>query len=286
MATDFSSSSGRRDGHLIFKTGDCESVLPNIVTRRCDAENFYEDSFEVTETEKWLNSHSGFSMQKVIIAAYIRTVAAYPRLNHFIAGRKIYAHNSIEVVSSFRNYSGYDYGETVIKTDFEATDTVNDVSRKITNQINAINNSDRKTLLEETAEKLANKHRFFRTLLMLLYRLLDFFGWLPEKKLNASPFHGSMRVADFGELGIKPVTKRLANFGTLPLYISFGAVRTVTEIVGGNSIAERRYVDVRYSYDSRVIDNSDAARAFELIKSYVQNPQPLEFTPGKVYDDE
>ena len=284
MSVDYAGSLGnskRVDGHLV-KLPAAEAIQPNLVHRRCDAECSYTDCFDVTDTGKWILAQrrlgcESMSLQDIVTAAYVRAVAAVPVLRRFVAGRKVFSHNSIEVVSSFRSYKGYEYSDTLIKTEFESTDTVFDVNRKTGADMAEADHAGGDSPLQAYTLNYAKRGRFVRGLVRLLFIVMDFFGLLPNRRIAASPFHGSMRIYNTSALNIGPVTRHLSNIGTVPLVISLGAARTVNG---------RNYVDVVYTYDSRVLEDADMAKVFECIKTCVEAPSQLEYPPDKVYDDE
>ena len=70
-----------------------------MVTRNTSS-NFFRDTIEITEIEKYIREKrkaglTGFGIMHVIIAAYVRAVSQRPAINRFIAGQKIYARDEI-----------------------------------------------------------------------------------------------------------------------------------------------------------------------------------------------
>ena len=60
-------------------------------------------------------------------------------------------------------------------------------------------------------------------------KTLDYFGMLPTFLTDLSPFHGTVIFTSMGSLGIPPIVHHLYNFGTLPMFIAFGAKRKAVE---------------------------------------------------------
>ena len=71
----------------------------------------------------------GLGYLHLFIAAYIRMVSLRPGINRFVAGRRIYARNNIEVVLTVRRSMSTTSNETTIKAVFAPTDTIFDVAR-------------------------------------------------------------------------------------------------------------------------------------------------------------
>ena len=83
---------------------------------------------------------------------------------------------------------------------------------------------------------------------------MDYFGWLPESITEASPFHGSMIITDLGSLRIGPIYHHIYNFGTLPVFIAFGAKRHSYELDRHGNMVDRKYVDCKMVMDERTVD--------------------------------
>ena len=116
-------------------------------------------------------------------------------------------------------------------------------------------------------------------------RVMDYFGIIPQKLLDASPFHGSMIITDMGSLGIPPIYHHLYNFGNLPMFIAFGAKRKAVELDREGKPVERKYIDFMAVMDERVCDGYYYASSFKYMKMYMHNPALLEVPPEKVVED-
>ena len=115
--------------------------------------------------------------------------------------------------------------------------------------------------------------------------MMDYFGWLPESLVEASPFHGSLIVTDLGSLRIKPVFHHIYNFGTLPVFIAFGAKHHVYELDRHGNMVDRKYVDCKFTIDERTADGHYWAQAFQAWRYIFQHPEILEQPPTRVVED-
>ena len=252
----------RREGRQLYTLPAYARIQPYILRRRSDAACFLSDSVEVTGVEKWLREKraggwANLGFLHLIIAAYVRTVSMRPGINRFVSGRRIYARNDIEVVLPVKRSASVTATETSIKVRFAPTDTVFDVYRKLTEASDEV----RADISLSAPEKLANTlMRFPRVLLrmaMSIFRLMDYFDWLPH----------------------------LADFGNMPCAVSFGARRKVNEADGTASGVERHYVDLRIACDERIADSYYFASALKCLKYFLRNPHLLELAPESVEED-
>ena len=291
MSNNYRKRSGDRvDGRRIRSLNGFFNFIPYIMPQRNDACNQYEESFEISNADRWfrqqrLNGYKGIGMLHLFIAAYVRAIAALPGLNRFVVGRRIYARNSIEVVMAVKRSLAIDATETTIKVEFDPTDTIFDVYRKMNQAIDKIKSSDEENGTEDFANKFKNLPRFVVRFVIWLLTVADYFGLLPKSLLDVSPFHGSMIITDLGSLGIGPIFHHIYNFGTLPVFISFGAKRKVYELDRNGNPVERKYVDGKFVMDERTVDGHYYATVFKYINRFISDPSLLEVPPEKVVQD-
>lgn len=280
----------RKEGRLLRSLEPFYKFTPYIMTKKNDAVNYFADSIEVSEIDRWLREkraegYKGMGMLHLFIAAYVRTISQCPGLNRFVSGQKIYARNNIEIVMAVKRALTMDAPETTIKVVLEPTDTVYDVYRKFGAKIDEIKADDGENNTEQVARVLGAMPGLLLKFAIWLISVFDYFGWLPMKLLDASPFHGSMIITDLGSLGIGPIYHHLYNFGNLPVFLAFGAKRRVVELDKTGLPVERKYIDYKAVMDERTVDGIYYAAAFKYIKYYLRNPSALEAAPAEIRED-
>ncbi len=280
----------RKDGRLVRSLPAFNKFMPFIMPSRNDACNQYEESFEVSVLDKNLRrlrveGYKGIGILHFLIAAYVRCVSMLPGVNRFIAGRRIYAADQIAVVMTVKRSLSLDASETTIKVYFEPTDTIFDVYRKMNEKIDEIKASDGNNNTEDVAEALCRMPRFLLRFALAVLRAMDYFGWLPESITEASPFHGSMIITDLGSLRIGPIYHHIYNFGTLPVFIAFGAKRHSYELDRHGNMVDKKYVDCKMVMDERTVDGHYYAQFLQAYRYLFQHPEILESPPSRVVDD-
>lgn len=290
MATYKHRRGDRKDGRLLRSLSAFSKFIPFIMPQRNDALNYYEESFEVSAVDRRLrqlrvDGYKGIGILHFIIAAYVRIISMLPGANRFVVGRRIYARNNIEVVMTVKRSLSIDATETTIKVAFEPTDTIFDVYRKMNEKIEEIKVSDEGNNTEQVADALCRAPRFLLRLIISLLRALDYFGWLPQSIVDASPFHGSMIITDLGSLRIGPIFHHIYNFGTLPVFIAFGAKRHAYEINRHGEVEDRKYVDCKFTLDERTVDGHYYAQILQALRYLFQHPEIVENPPSKVMED-
>lgn len=280
----------RKEGRLLRSLPAFAKFVPFIMPTRNDACNQYEESFEVSDVDRRLrklrvDGYKGIGILHFIIAAYIRGVSMLPGMNRFIVGRRIYARDNIEVVMTIKRSLAIDATETTIKVVFEPTDTIFDVYRKMSEKIDEIKTVEGNNNTEDVAEAMCKAPRFLLRFALTILRIMDYFGWLPQSLLDASPFHGSMIITDLGSLRIGPIYHHIYNFGTLPVFISFGAKRHAYELDRHGNMVDRKYVDCKFVMDERTVDGHYYAQFLQAFRYICQHPEIVETPPSKVVED-
>lgn len=280
----------RKEGRLLRSLPAFAKYVPFIMPTRNDACNQYEESFEVSDVDRRLrklrvDGYKGIGILHFIIAAYIRGVSMLPGMNRFVVGRRIYARDNIEVVMTVKRSLAIDATETTIKVVFEPTDTIFDVYRKMSEKIDEIKTVEGNNNTEDVAEAMCKAPRFLLRFALTILRIMDYFGWLPQSLLDASPFHGSMIITDLGSLRIGPIYHHIYNFGTLPVFISFGAKRHAYELDRHGNMVDRKYVDCKFVMDERTVDGHYYAQFLQAFRYICQHPEIVETPPSKVVED-
>jgi len=280
----------RKDGRLLRSIAPFNKFIPFIMPERVDRQNFYEESFEVSILDRNLRrlrveGYKGIGILHFLIAAYIRCVSMMPGINRFVAGRRIYARETIDVVLTVKRSMALNAPETTIKVHFLPSDTIFDVYRKMNEKIDEIKTSEENNNTENVAEALGKLPRFLLRAALGIIRIMDYYGILPDAILEASPFHGSMIITDLGSLRIGPIYHHIYNFGTLPVFIAFGAKRHAYELDRHGNMVDRKYVDCKIVTDEGIVDGHYYAQFLQAFRYLFEHPQILENPPSRVVDD-
>ena len=274
----------RKEGRRVRTLPAYLNLIPYIMVKRNDANNFFQDSVETTEIDRFLRAkrtegYKGLGFLHLIVACYVRTIALRPGINRFIGGQRIYARRDIVVSMTVKRGISSDATETTIKVHFAPTDTIFDVYRKMNERIDEIKADTGDNNAEAVSGTLFKLPGLFLKFVIWLLTLFDYFDLMPRVILEASPFHSSMFITDLGSLGIPPIYHHLYNFGNVPVFVSFGAKRRAMELDRDGQPVERKYIDYTVVTDERICDGSYFASAFKHVKYFLMNPQTLEEPP-------
>lgn len=282
----------RKDGRRVRTAPAMVKVMPYIMRRRSDAQNFFADKLNIEKTDKFCRAmvqegKTNFSILHVFLAAYVRAVSQRPALNRFISGQKLYSRDDKIVVNmAIKREMSLEALDTMIKVEFTPTDTIHDVYEKFNKVVTETLEAGEGSSFDNVAKFLTYIPGIIFRFTVGLLNFLDYFGWLPKFLTNkVSPFHGSMIITSMGSLGIKPIYHHLYDFGNLPVFISYGSKQTEYKIQADGSVKKHRYIDMKVVTDERICDGFYYASAFKIIKRCIEDPETLLEPPKEVIRD-
>ena len=280
----------RKDGRRLRTISPLFQLTPFIMLDPGDAVNSFTDQAEVSAIESWLrqkrrDGYEDISLIHVVIAAYVRMLAARPAMNRFVAGRYLYARDDIDVVLSYGRGGGADAGALTVNVRFQPSDTVFDVFRKINTQVDNLKADQSASQAERIASTLVKTPRFVLRFAVAVVHWLDFHGLLRQSWTRRSPFHGSAVISDEGSYQMPPISRSINRLGSLPVSLSIGRVRSAIELDRAGQAQDHKYVDFTVSYDGRIADSAYIGSAFRFFRHYLANPQELEQAPARVNED-
>ena len=281
----------RPDGRRIRSLPAMAQVSPYIMVTRNTSSNYFEDSLEITHVDRYIRQKrreglTNFGITHVLLAAYVRGLCKYPGLNRFLAGQKVYSRgDDIQYCMTIKKEMTADSPDTVIKVHLNPRDTADDVYRKLQAAVDQVKNTPLDSSFDNTAGVLNLIPGVVLKFVVWVLKTLDYFGLLPKFLLEVSPFHGSLFFTSMGSLGIPPIYHHLYDFGNLPVFGAFGMKRRACEVLEDGTVVQRKYVDVKFALDERIVDGFYYAAFFKQYKRLMLHPEVLDRPPEEVLQD-
>ena len=278
----------RYDGRRVRTLPAMNYVSPFIMKERNDAQNQFEDVIDITNIEKYLDEkkregYTDLSLLHVLLAAYTRVISERPGVNRFLAGQRIYARNKIDCVMTVKKELSLESPDTCIKVELDPRDNVFNVYKKFQKTVVAAKEED--SDFDSVAGILMKLPRPILRGIIRLLKWLDYHGWLPKALEKVSPFHGSVIITSMGSLGIPAIYHHLYDFGTLPVFISYGNVFSADAIKRDGTRERHHFITLKVVTDERICDGYYYASAFKRIKRYLLHPEMLDNILESVVED-
>ena len=264
------------------------AVIPFIMVNRTGSQNFISDSVDIEKVEKYIKEKQtqgmqNISMMHVMIAAYIRLVSQRPALNRFIRGQIVWTRKNVEVSLTIKKEMSLDSPDTVVKITLPPSATLEDVYTALNNEIVSYRANPGGDF-DDTARAFTRLPGLIFKFAVASLRFLDYFGLMPKAIAKVSPFHCSYFITSMGSLGIPPIYPHLYDFGSCPVFFSFGAKRRAYEIDNTGLVRRRQYMDFTFVLDERICDGYYYASALKLLKNILKTPWQLDEVPTVIPD--
>ncbi|MBR3979127.1 MAG: hypothetical protein IKJ94_05850 [Oscillospiraceae bacterium] len=282
----------RPDGRKIRSLAPMAQITAYFQVERNTCTNLFEESFEITHIERYIRQkrregYTDFGLNHVLLAAYVRGLCKYPQLNRFISGQKVFSRGEdIQYCMVVKKEMTIESPDTSIKVHLSRKDTAIDVYEKLNAAIDEV----KKT--QELDSGIDNLISYFNLIpgvvlkfVVWLLKLLDYFGLLPAFLTELSPFHGSLFFTSMGSLGIPPIYHHLYDFGNLPVFGAFGCKRRALEVQEDGSVVQKKYIDVKFTLDERIVDGYYYAAFFKHYRTILRHPEILDIPPEEILPD-
>ena len=272
----------RADGKKVKDAQPMYRVAAYIMKERNDAQNMIVLDIPEEPLHRYINfrrkANKPVSHLALILAAYVRTVAEFPALNRFVVNKRIYDRNELAVGMVVLKPGQTD--GTINKMYFDLTDNLDTVQDKILAYIDE-NRAVGDTNSTDKAINILLSIPGLVSFAVGLFKLMDKWGLLPKKLIDASPFHTSMVISNLASIRTNHIFHHCYNFGTTSLLLTIGNMREVAKRKGGE-ICFERCIPLGLVMDERICNGSYFAQAFAALKKYLANPEILETVPDKI----
>ena len=282
----------RTDGRRVRTLSPMAQITSYFQVERNTCSNLFEESFEISHVDRYIRAkrregYTDFGITHVLLAAYVRGVAKYPQLNRFISGQKVYSRGEdIQYCMVVKKEMTVDSPDTSIKVHLSPRDTAIDVYHKLNAAVSEVKATQE---LDSSLDHLIGYFTLIPSVIMKfvvwLLKLLDYFGLLPRFLLELSPFHGSLFFTSMGSLGIRPIYHHLYDFGNLPVFGAFGMKRKAYEVQEDGSVVLKKYIDVKFVLDERIVDGFYYATFFKYYRRLIAHPEVLDNPPEEIVKD-
>ncbi len=278
---------GRRsDGTLVKNVDPIVMITPYIMPERHDSQVMTRHDLDFEAMTNYIRDQRkkgvNVTYMGMIIAAYVRTLCEHPELNRFIMNKHIYARNHVCVsFITLKKNPDDSLEEAVVKVDFQLTDTIYDVTRRIDAAIAATRKPGEMNKTDKLVKFLLSMP-VLPDVVVALAKFLDRHGLMPSFIHQASPFHTGLFISNMASIGMNYIYHHIYNFGTTSIFLGMGKTEQKVHANNDGTCRSKRIMPVGAVIDERICSGASFSRAFSLMKTYLHNAALLETAPEKI----
>lgn len=281
----------RYDGRRIRHSDPTNVIIPFLMKERNDAQVLFDTDINVSKVDEIIHERRSngddISFLDYFFTALIRTFAKYPRLNRFVAGRRLYARNDLTISIVIKKEMSIDSESTPVKLTFDPSSTVDEVAQKLRSVIEASKGANEIKNDTDKFMSIVNKlPRWLFSAVIELIKILDFDGMMPKFIHKLSPFHTSIFVTNMGSVGSDPIYHHIYNFGTTSIFVAMGNRKTVHVIKKDGKVEHQKMMKLRFVADERIGDGFYLSKALKYFSGLFLHPEVLMEKPDEVLEDD
>jgi len=131
-----------------------------------------------------------------------------------------------------------------------------------------------------SAEKLnsfvTHLPRLFIKFAVWAVRFLDYHNALPKSVIDSLPFYSTIFFTNVGSIGIDAPFHHNFEIGNCGIFGALGIIRKDNCLHQNGTVQTRDKAKITFTFDDRIADGIYCARAFQMVKDLVENPEKLE----------
>lgn len=272
----------RCDGTLLRSISPFVKIVPYIMVRRSDAENFYKQQVCTDPIDAYLKEKQeageNIGYLHFFIALYVRLLFERPQLNRFVMNSQLYQRKGVFVSMAVKRALKDTAEETTVKFAFTGRETVFEVARIIDKTIadNTVKSEDNG--VDKTAGALMSLPGFTKKILMAFVKGLDQYNLLPKLIIDVSPFHTSLFFTYLKSIKLDYIYHHLYDFGTTGIFVALGKNKRMP-VAEGDAVVAKNCCEIGYTLDERICDGLYFSNTLKLMEKYLANPTLLETGP-------
>ena len=271
----------RPDGTYVRNLHFFTQILPYLMPTRTEAAIYFEQEFDVTKTLEYVSKKKAdpdgprITMFYIILYAAMRVIAQRPKMNRFVSGFRFYQRNRISFnFVAKRDLS--DEGEEInVTMSFSPFLSLEGFCSKINSYIFSLKNGSG-TGTENLNSFLVSLPRFCIKFFFSFVKFLDYHNALPMSVIDTLPFYSTIFFTNVGSVGIDAPFHHNFEIGNCGIFSAIGKTHKEPCLRQDGTTEDRDKVKITFTFDDRITDGIYCARAVNMVRELVENPEKLE----------
>ncbi len=271
----------RRPDAELVKTSKFHEMEFYIMKRKIDSSIYFKTQIDLTHTFEFLEEYNKnrkdedkLTLFQIYLTAGVRTMALRPKINRFVAGRRLWQRNQILFAFVVKKEKTEDGEEINAMIEFDPFDTLEIVQKTVAAEIYEARYGVNKN--EQDVKFWGAMPRWLIRFIFWLMKWTDDLNMPIYSLTKDIPMWSSVFLAHLGSIGVPAVYHHLFELGTTSLLITVGKMHKAQIINEETDKVEiKRVMELKINIDDRIAPGSYTGPTINLFKELIENPESL-----------
>lgn len=283
----------RYDGYYLTNQDPMHVVMPYIMPNRTDNEAVMKETVDMTAVLEFLeNKNSGdvefrYTFMHVIMAALAKAIYLRPKMNYFIANKRMYERKDISFSFVAKNQMSDNAGETLLIFRLDRDSLVSPLEQIHSFVCSEVHKVRKENKSSGTGDLLDIFEKIPGWVLNMVIKLLTNMndkGKLPKFIRPYDPYASTVFLSNLGSIKLTADYHHLANWGTNSIFVIIGELRNDVVCDDEGNMSVRKVIDLGITVDERIADGYYFSKTVKLIRHFMANPFLLDEPLDKEFD--
>lgn len=226
--------------------------------------------------ERNLDKSNRLTLFQVLLCASARTMAFYPKLNRFIAGKRYFQRNRLNFSFALKpDPTDPSSPESFTKFDLSPYETLDSIREKLHSYVKEAR-TEGGSAQEKQIQTLAKLSHGIKVLVNNIVARRDYNGKLPGSFIESDPVFCSAVFANLGSVGVRgQLVHHLFEYGNASVFVTLGTIKKGVIVNDSNEVEVRDVVDIAYNIDERISGGKYFALVLKMLQDLTENPEKL-----------
>ena len=282
----------RPDGVRVRNLDSMHVFMPYMLPNRTDNEAFISEKVDLSAINAFLEKKNAESPQykytifHVVTAALAKTIYHRPKLNRFIAGRRLYERNEILLAFTAKRVFSDDGDEALLLINCDENTTVDSFHDTICHRVSKNRKEGEVDGATKIMNILAKMPRIILRGIVGIMNFMEYHGCLPAFLRYVDPYHSTVFISNLGSIKLNAAYHHLANWGTNSLFVVIGEKHLEAVANPDGTIETKEVLPLGITLDERIADGYYYTKSIKLLKHLLTHPELLDLPAGMAVDYE
>ncbi|MCG3222209.1 MAG: 2-oxo acid dehydrogenase subunit E2 [Candidatus Heimdallarchaeota archaeon] len=281
----------RRPDAELVKTSKFHEMEFYIMKRKVDSSIYFKTQIDLTHTFEFLEEYNKnrkdkekLTLFQIYLTAAVRTFALRPKINRFVAGRRLWQRNQITFAFVVKKEKTEEGEEINAMIEFDPFETLETVQKIVTAELYEARHGVNKN--EQDVKFWGAMPRFLIRFIFWFMKWTDDLNMPIYSLTKEMPMWASVFLAHLGSINIPAVYHHLFELGTTSLLITIGKIRKAPIInEETDKIEIREVMELKINIDDRIAPGSYTGPTIDFFKNLIENPESL-IEPPELTDEQ